>query len=124
MATIIRFNIPTVVLNLICDQWDTLKIVNAVQSELNAGTILKSKTTDEQKWKAVKDDDGNERMVIIAATKTGERIQLENGKGNRFYAWCGSMVRLQSFGATEFTIPKVYVDWFNQFAKLEAPVSK
>jgi len=123
MATIIRFNIPNCVANIMGD-YDENKVINAVQSDLNAGTILASKTAATQDWKTVKDDDGNERQVIIAKTKTGERCQLENTIPNKFYAWCSAMVRANSFAATEVTLPAVFKTWLDKFAKLPVQTAK
>lgn len=116
MATIIRFAIPSIISDKL-SSYDQNKIVNAVQAELNSGIVLKASSRQQQDWKTVKDDEGNERMVIVATTKAGEKLQLENGIGNRFYAWCSQMSRLQTFGATEFSIPAVYVKWLDGFAK-------
>ena len=115
MGSIIKFVIPEI-LNDKLVGYDLNKIIRAVQSELNAGTVLNSSTKDSQDWKTVKDGDGHERMVMDCRTKAGERMQLENTVGNRFYAWTRALVRLQSFGKTPFEIPQQFIKWLT-FAK-------
>lgn len=119
MATIIRFNIPLCVISLL-DGYDEGKIINAVQSDLNGGTVKKSSSETRHDWKTVKNTDSEgERMVIIARSKAGETLQLENTIGNRFYSWCASVVRMNSFGTTTVELPYSFKTWLDKFAKVE-----
>ena len=117
MATIVKFSVPSLVLAKL-NAYDVTKIVNNVQSDLNAGTVRKSSTKQSQDWKSVKNDDGEERMVIDVRTKTGESLRLENTIATRFFAWCNSLKNLQTYGETDFVLPDCFVKWFDKTAKL------
>ena len=113
--SIIRFTIPMTVEPLV-ENFDNLKIVNAVQSELNKGKVLKTSCQSKQDWKTVKDDDGNERMVLLVGTKAGERLQLETTIGARFYGWCMTVAKLNTFATTESKLPECFEKWLTGFA--------
>ena len=115
MSTIIRFTIPSSVESLL-EAFDSIKIVNAVQSELNKGKVMKSSYASKQDWKTVKDDDGNERIVLIIGTKAGERLQTENTIGIRFYGWCMTFAKLNTFATTDSKLPECFEKWLNGFA--------
>lgn len=123
MATIIRFVIPACVVELL-DGYDEGRIINAVQSDLNKGTVKKSSSDTRHDWKSVKDaDSGTERMVIMARSKAGETLQLENSVATRFYAWCMALVRMNSFGPTSVALPKQFTTWL-EFAKVTDKAAK
>ena len=109
--SIIRFVIPSVVSEQFTGNVDSNKLVNAVQAELNAGKVMKTSAKTRPEWKTAKDEDGNERMVIDVTTKSGEKIRCENGIGVRFFAWCNTLLLLQSYGNTDFTIPDMFTKW-------------
>jgi hypothetical protein len=111
-----RFNIPSAIETLI-SEYDISKIINSVQSELNKGKNLGSTNASKQDWKVVKDEDGNKRLVIVIQTKAGEKVQLENTNPARFYGWCNTVVSLNTYAATELTLPTGFKTWLDGFAK-------
>lgn len=110
-----QYIIPTAIINLL-DDYDLTKIVNAVQGEINAGTVKKSSNKTSLDWKTVKAD-GNERQIIISKNKTGETLHLERGPGARFFGWSTYAAKMQSFGTTDIKLPETFKTWLDKFAK-------
>jgi hypothetical protein len=113
---ITRFTIPTVV-ETILSSYDTAKVVNAVQSEINKGKNLGSTNSSKAGQKLVKNEDGNKRMVIVVNTKSGEKLQLEYTNPANFYSWCLAVSELNLWATTAVELPGVFKSWLDTFAK-------
>ena len=111
MATIVKFNIPPNVNEQLDGKFNTVGIVDAVQAELNAGSVQKSNASSKAAWKSIKVN-GTASLVIDVTSKTGEKLRLQNTIPAKFYAWCLANSNMQSFAATDTPIPEVFIKWF------------
>ena len=111
--SIVAFSLPAqVVAFMVANEIDTDKVVNAVQSELNMGQILKGNQKSRVEWKDKKDDEGNTYQVIDVTSKAGEKLRLQNTKPAKFYAWCNCWRTLNTFANTSLVMPEYFTAWF------------
>lgn len=116
MATIITYAIPACINTLLAD-YNHEAIVNAVQSELNAGSILKASAKTTCDFAIIKNNDGSKYQAIVFRSKAGEKLACNVTVPVLFASWTKSIETAMSYGTFDFTMPANFATWLNKFAK-------
>lgn len=105
--------------------YDLNKVIQAVQSSLNAGSLLKASASTKQAIRSVKEN-GHNILCLDVTTKAGERLRYNLADiGVKFYGW--TETRRDSWLLCGDSMPILPLDvfgkWLDKFAKIETQQS-